>query len=895
MRFIKTILLIIFCCVFCARGVFEVDNIIRLLQVRSVFINGHRIDIKSELHNNEVEGKTENEDWKSNVTFYALKCEFAGSINSIFETLQKLIKNCDHNQDEHSTVVKMCLTEDEIIANLEMINNHVSDSINTLLLFKKTNENIQYGEPFFIKTLIMINFYILKISFIKNNSEYFGNKGRIRLNQANSLFDLEHPDNLPKPKEISDIELIESKNIAFVILQAMNLTERSTIENCYTEEPERDVVNETVDKQNINEKNTLSVLLNKFGELLSSIGFKAKSKIKNYQYGLKNLLLEGCFGDTVEDERLPGCNEMRDNVKIRQTVLDENGDNKKWVTLRNILKTSRHFYDIKFFYAYIKLIFDVIMKLVYQKSNSFLKKKNKTSTTEHLKHYNAKEYPTVLTNHLTFLDHVKMSHESGYILSIAVDNISKKFIAPELDSLSDIVISEDNVQKTTSLEEFLSNIFDLRFAQFWLVFNLMECELGKTSGQVYGTFLTWSPNKSIRDNASQRIISKCDSLKSIYWNFFFIEKKTNECLSLENKENMDVHKECFTMVYEYRKQFSNHLLGITDAWSDNEVLKNDGDLRKILIAAIVHLRNVRYTELRDTDELASLGNVVVQMAEVLKRTGRNVMNLLDNYQIHNCSNIKLRVPLYNEFENSPYSDNVVPIIFHGTNSSNVDVGNKFVDKDYLQVLTNDGIESEKHLTVFGQSISFGWYGEVKSFSDILKIDVLYFTVGLHRLIDYQHLLIKWLMSAFFTAWLIIYDFSALNRQNIKAKTSAVICSQFMGYLSDFIDNGVPYPNGFYKKSMERIYYLISKMDTARIAKKESLTQMFKRILVDPMQKILGVVFVEPIDVYKINVNVMKNSKIIDMIPQIRERVISVFGKNCDLFHVFTPMLTTTKT
>lgn len=907
----NTFLLLFSFIAFCAKETFQRSGNRQNFEFKSVFMNGYRVDLNVEFKNELLQftKTTEDEYSTSSIKFVGMKCECADSINYVFKLLYGLINECQQNRDESSSTVVQCLDKKETIAYLEKINRRVEDAITTLFHFAESNQGVISSEPFVVKTLLMIHFYVTKLSFISDNIEYFGNEKSMYYNHVEKLFDMEYLENVPKPLEMTNKEFLEPNNISFVILQITNLTERLTIESCYTEEKKHNVVTNETDVEESNEKMIIDQFLEKFSDLLTSIGLTSELTENYYRYNKNDALLEKCFGDRINEQRLPGCDEMRSIVKIRETSFLENGHHENWVKLQDVYKIRNRSFDIRGFFEKIKLFFNVIMKLVYQKSVEFLKRKSKAITTGHLEDYVSNKYPNILTDYLTFLDRVNESYTDGYITSDEVDAIVKKYVEPELKDFAHISIDlsmcnaargDNSVHKSygqdfwtlqmdilktcLSLEAFLCTIFDDQFTQFWLVLDLIESESEKTSNQVYGMFLTWHPYKFLHKNVSPRVSRKCNSLRNIYWNYFFIEKKAYTCLSLQNSTT-DSMKECFMRISDHRKQFSNHMLRMING-RVNETPRNNHNLRKIIVSAVVQLRNVKLTELNANEnfEIMKLSNIVIRRVEMLKRAGREIMNLLDNYQMHNCPNIKTRFEIYGEFESDPLSDRIEPIRFHGVSSDNTQVDATLENNDYLQNLTREGTDSVETLTAFAKSFFFKWSGEIQSFSHISQVHILYYTLGFYRFVEYQHLLYKWLISTYYTAWLMNFEFTCERDEN-SSENIVKIYDRFLKYLFSFKNSCDSITCTSFEKTISRVYYLISVMDPLKIIENEPVKRVMQRVLVDPVRQLSGVVRVDPIEISSIREGYTESENFND----ISTKILTVFEKKNDLFETAVPV------
>lgn len=824
---------------------------------RSVFVNGERIDLKDVLFtaeptvetkktekneeneqpsstssadasstHTEISDKTRRNQRKSVVMFAAVKCEIADSIYQFFGAIHRWIrKSLDNQNDEQKS-------QQDLLRFLNDLNEQIESAITTLNLFTNLSWNLKASEPFFIKTLIMISFYIRKLNFIKKNFEYYERNELIYLNAAESLFDFEYVDHKSQKevRETLEKELLKLDSVSYVILQIKNLIERFMNENCCCT---------AIDRKN--GRRTLKFYLKNLGNLLTGLGVARQNDNSYKRYNLDDVLVAMCFDIDVK-KTFRGCVEMRDTVRVRETVLRENGDKKKFVKIQDVYREVAQTFDMGTVDKYLKLIFDVIMKLVFKKSLEYCDDKEKETITKDLKRVKALRYPVHLTNYLTVLNQASRSYNDGYIDEDTIDSLAKDFLQEDFDSLADI-----NVEKkkdAMSLKEFVQFIFEfVGFQQFWWVFNLLQNELERKSDRVYGVSFVWHPTELVDQDVKRNNAEKCDSLVAIYRNYFEIERELNECV----RNDDDDVKQCFSLIRQRRAEFLNHLLRTMVLWDKNEHLKNDEDLRKIVIAAIVQLQNEFHTTL-DVAET----DTATRKVEMLRRLGNEITILLDNYRLRNCWNTENRRRLYGAFRSERRADNrdisfIVPINFPGTNAADARSTDAYEIDNYMQTLTHYRlVVQDKRFAVFADSLYFNWYGSVKTFSEILRVDVMQYTSGFYRVVDYQRLFFKWLWATFYTAWLIVLE-AAVQFKGWDVDDREEYNNAFFVALFEFIDTCIPASYQSYRDTAVRLFCLFIEIDGTKIKPHFRINEL-KSAQMDPMKEIFNVVHIEPIGI-----------------------------------------------
>lgn len=714
---------------------------------RSIYINGNTLMLK-EFFTDQLQTKDIN--LNKIIMYTAMKCECADSITSVIKTIYKLSEMDNNIPTQY----------------FQNLNEILKPTISILMEFGDVVSGLQLNEPYFLKTLLILHFYINNLTYNKNKNKV----NKIKQNSMNLNLDTDDQFIVDSISEVN-----QAKRVS---LQIINLIERFNITYCYP-----------VKKKEITNKIPIEAdeLKNEFTQYLNDLSTFINSFEKySDAYDMNNVLLENC----VHDNSYAIINLLKNNVFRKfcknslQGTLVKQDTKVNTISIRDLFETVKNTHDIEDIYKYYKSIYEVILNIVYKATELFISQKNVNINI--LKHFLSKlqsmNCPIELVNNckllINLLECTNMNNDTidkKTILIINNNAFKNRFYFSKSVQLVDDGLN-------VSLIDVMESITDDRFNTFWWIFNLLRNDSETTSDYQYSVSLVLNPKLfEVNENF------KCNELTKIYSNFIHYESLINKCFSNKDTNTHNV-RECFSVIIELRLKFSYNLLQILGRWSTDDYLSSDGDLLKIIVAIIIYLEDKHNTDiinLNDGNKLEEFVKVKSRIKEELKRIGDIVMNLLDNYQIRHCTVIKNRFVIFEEISKVTQDDDsyIEQIHFssngdlksftrdeNSTSNNESDSDDDFVSDnhtdnfeiDYIRkipqnfyntcLLMMDTIVLDQDMQYFITKNQFNWHGELKSISEIRQFNVIENMLSLYNLADYQRLFYKWVFSSFFSMW-----------------------------------------------------------------------------------------------------------------------------------------------
>lgn len=839
-------------------------------------------------------GFNENKNKESKASMDNMKCECAQSIYAVLDAIHYYLSNCskekfesqsiahggEQNSTEQHRMNQQCLNEISAVPHLESLNQLVKLSIAKILDFSDAAPNTKFSETIFLKALLMLNIYIDSLS----NKEYRNERN----NRKKSKIDVEFQTVKQNESDTNSVDekLSDLNKLQRVILQVMNLIERFTIGNC--------PVGILSGPKNINESNENMEII--AGEQLNDL----KNVLIKYSSILPNSFLRFDMNDVLLKECIKNPNETNDvcfiTAYLRKSDILNHDNN--WVSIRDYLEKVEYTDNVDHIHAYLKTVFEIIMKIVYEKTLVFLVKRQQLDPKfckDILFRLKSLNFPVEMVNHFQLL--ANMMENWDKFDDSSKNNFINESIVPKLNNFTQTYLLQQSKNiPLVSLSILMDDILDDKFKQFWRIFNFLDYESTKNSKYLYSVTLKLFHENFVFDPLKKyKSDFVCNELTKMYYNFFFIEFKMNKCKPMKTKEEFSGLKNCVLEVRGLYKQFANNLLQYLNIWNSSDILMDDYDLLNIFLTAIIHLKNDKNTVMtgeKNNDENGVkqwiTEETINRIKEKLKKIGDFLMNLLDNYQIRHCEKIENRHFVYenmcrNKFDpNSDILSLTLPPNCEITARSNQDItafsvtGGKIPKNFYdFDLLTGSNILYIKFLTNYGTGIFFNWYGETKSIYEILQTDIISNMLDTYYLIDFQKTFLKWFSAVYYTLWFTIIENTIENSSLVKND------------IKDLVDNMEKFNNIFfphlysYRDIVNDHWQFLINLSLNSNDKK-NVVSAFRKTFVDPVMEIIfGVVHVNLMTLEEIKTIFDTESD--DELNNLCGNLLHFENKNWDLF------------
>lgn len=856
---------------------------------RSIYIDGKVLNVNEWLSIN-FKLNEKKEKTVSTTMYVSLKCECAESIYALLDYIHYNLTNCSNDQTNSPDATQKtnheCLDENSAIPVLENVNQSVTLAITTLFEFSDIALNTKLTEPYFLKTLILFNFYVEKLIHVKNQRENNKNEG-LKTDDEIQASIVTVKQNNEHEAQTADQTLSELNKMQRIVLQVMNLIEGFVIGNC-------DPVVLNGSKNIIVNDDTVENVIDKHIEAFNDFLMKLDLLPTNVKYttsswfNVDDVLLKKCVNGQIESENL-GLTVICGVYLQKSEILYDN-DNNTWTTAEKYLKSIEHAYDLELIHVYYSVVFDIFMYIVYEKTIFLIKRKkfDLNFCENVLSELIFLHCPFELVNHFKILTQMIALIKRGFVDDSNISRIVKIF-RKKLKTLSHIKLADSKEVSKISLEEFMNNILGVEFKQFWLFFHFLRRDKEKKSPYIYDVSLKlFTEDFDGFSGEKHQFDFKCNMLTNVYRNLFFIESTKNDCLSTQARESDSDNdktlagiQNCFLKIRDLNLQFSQILLQYLELWRKSEYLEDDYDLLSIFIAAIIHLQNEYNTSIIisnaiDENRKTVIETTINRKTDKLKRIGFSIMNLLDNYQIRHCEVPKYRNFIYeNIYSNDPNPQSAilplnVPKIddsmeFHDDNDgldrillsstklrptdTDVNEANSIVSipkhfYDFTQLVNNF-----MSLTDFTVSIFFNWYGKTKCFHEI-QVDMIYNMLDINCLADYQNIYFYWIYATYYTTWMTVVEY-VVEKANFEDNAKRIyLYDLFLNGLSTFLQMDFPTVYRRYSKIVNLNLTFYNKLKLYTIEESEKVG-LYKKTIIDTVFDLLGVVKIIPVPIEKI--------------------------------------------
>lgn len=751
--------------------------------------------------------------------------------------------------------------------------------------------------------------------------------------------------------ENGPVKISEGKKMHRIILQIMNLIQRFTIENCHSNntntndfntiknekgDDKVDQKNENITDSDIKEYNDSNSFTKNHDDNndTQNIKIQSEDKIKNdFDKELKNLdyfleqiaispdtyasqiminiddiLLKRCVKGSAENENsnfVKICNKLlsvsRIKIQIENKIIKKSFD--------DFLKLVEEYYEIELIYDYLESIFQVIMKIIYQKSIETLNRLeilNFEYCKQIVSQLQSMNCPIDLIAHFNMLLNVIEFKENANNDRKIFDNVIENINKLNLENISKYIDSSiENEIKTSdlSLQNIMDTLLGVPFKQYWWIFNLLRTESEKKSYYVYDSSLNLFPkNVFFKSKYEEKQYTyKCNALTNMYNNVLHIKSMHNGCLPIENINKLRVITDYFKKISNHSSLFVSYLLKVLEKWDVTPHLINDVDLLDIFITTIIHLQNKYNTKILTygpnfENRMITINKFLISKQNKLKQIGDFVLNLLDNYQYRHCNNLKSQhdihknkcnnfciVPLdivnISEIEKEhiiidksskqitskdPLKVSSVADENYGNN--NMISNNKIDEKNKVQVKSIASYKSFKQVPgtfynmpqlltgtmtpefkeIFGTNIYFNWYGKSKNIH-LIQVDVLFNTLNMYELVDYQNVYLKWLVVSMLATWTEVILSILKTSSNVNKSTDI---TAVFGLLTEIIEYIIDFELD--EKYFNILYlYLNLFNNVSNFESDMAKIDMLYKTFLNPVYKTLGVVKVNNPDLEKI--------------------------------------------
>lgn len=306
----------------------------------------------------------------------------------------------------------------------------------------------------------------------------------------------------------NDIEFLT--NVALIqntIEQIINLVERFTLQTC--NDAKQYNINNDDDIKNIfvidHMKNLTNLDNYQINIYYPNIGSK--------MFNIKEVLLTNFFSPNIDE--LNFVQSIRYTTDANIIVKSNDGQLQKLSLKSDIFDKSKKTYKIEVIYEFLKLVYDVQLKILFHKINELICKiENAMKSNEsYQEHWNL--YYTSLEKLKMINAPIDLIKDFKALLKFTVSeiNYAKVIVINRLSSLSHVELPTRPEFDNMALGEIIMPIGNHEFKQFWWVFNLLHREAEKKSNYVYDVSLKFTPYSE-----DSEIIFICESLQNIYIN-----------------------------------------------------------------------------------------------------------------------------------------------------------------------------------------------------------------------------------------------------------------------------------------------------------------------------------------------------------------------------------------
>jgi len=829
---------------------------------------------------NPFEVNAKNIDIISLQMYNGLQCQCARSIHLLLDSIRKFLESYSLEPQQYYLD-----TEVEIPFIIDVYNN-INLTITIMFKISDLFPILKLSEPFFFKSLLMMHLYFDKLLIQRQvkrentsipgadeNREYKTQKNE-NGSRIKTSVDTEHVTNITDHNMNKD-DIVFLTNLTLIqnmILQMINLIEGFTIQTC----------NKSKEHINI--------------DILFSEHLKNLINLENYTnthyrsilfttFNMNEVLLTNFF--SPDSEHL--INILRPCVRYMteaSIIIISNNSEPHILLLRDMFDRSKQTYKIEVIYEYLKSVYDVQLKIVYHKINELID----NIEMKTLQNQDSKVYMDLYIESLKKLQSsnlpIDFIRDINILLKFDKPNIvnAKKIVEHKLKFLSHVQLPEGSEFTSTTLDEIIEPIGNHEFKQFLWVFNLLHYEVGKKSDYVYEVSLKFAShlvNLTTNINLQNKSNFKCESLKNIYINFFRYETLIQQKRNLfNNLTNSDDIKQLLLNISRLHIHLANHLYQVMKLWADQEYLHYGDDLLKILMAIIIHLRNINNTEFdtscisNESYSFMSVEEIVDNKIDKIIRIGYLTMNLLDNYQMCNCKYVNNQVINYEHYsrvnvlskyglndsimfitnvpmpnKNIKISDDIEIKLTLNEQEQSLEDNNtmeitqpttavpfNYYDLSYLA--KTNFFKNDITLLLFPNLIKFNWYGHIIPFS---SLDMSKYMINIYQLVDYQRLILKWKVSLFYTVWIVFFEHSCAitttdyDEMSTSAELNTTSSSTMFHYLDTFLS--MEFQELFTTYAIDTIFEIYNKdlvktLNTFKILKIIMIEQMKSFRMVD---------------------------------------------------------------
>lgn len=786
---------------------------------RSVYVGGNEnISLSTAYLTRYFQENDENVIKMSEIFYITLKCHCADSIKYLHKTIlvnesQESTPDYDPNGKRKHRKSKPVLSDTEKInVFLEELNNNLVLTVTILFELSDRFTNFKTQEPFFLKILLSINLFINQLKEHKSDDDCQPNKKMksVMVDTADSHTYCDQ--NVFTSKKHPMGSVVTQR----MILQIMNVIERFTIENC-------------VETQNAKPSRLFAIHMDHLNELLRDIRHLSDTNVNiaREMYDVNRVMLNVCFDNDPGMYSTGGLIKLCNNYLAEASVDDMDRTpvflKTMFVECRQAEETDR---DV--LYEFLESVFKVIEKIVYQTfkmavDNDELRGRVDGDSTK--SKLLTAHCPVELGSAFDVLTRLATGPETG---------AANKIIDDKLASLSDVNLPGlDGTNAAVSMEEIVECIVSVDFKQFWWVFNALRRANEKQSDYVYGvSFKTISDPMDQSDEhvgeLQRQIGRKCASLKTIYLlstYCFRLKLAVDEYRVSNTSHGKESTIEVLSKILSNNVQLSNHYSQVITTLSANYYLFYKDDFLNILLFVISNLENAYYTQF-DCDDCVTERlhkNYFFHKTEKFKQLGDYIINVLDNYQIHNCKSINSNQSLLNEFQSNPiyqqnltkgillieipivvpekikvYSYYFLPQIISNEPSTSPDEYNELFSTVRIPLtlyninFLNHTVITSSHslMHTLRSSIYFNCFGNVNNLYRHI-ISRPYQMINLHNYVEFQKIVFKWIFASFYFAWVIVFDSFILQNETVDYSNFDAILTDMTFYLRYFISIEFP--------------------------------------------------------------------------------------------------------